>query len=205
MWHGLCRHDEAQQAYTAAGKAHMASSILEQLFESSVTLSNFSDASYFCYQLAMEALDVRLELLAPVWNSQKAKPHSCPGLQKVTNSVGTLTEADRDALEEFSRLYGIAEIYYAYSIVNAVTSMPFRDQSASVVFNAARFLFMRITTFTAPAGVSLSTVVFVLAQEAEVQEAWKLARFAYLRLQSLQVRPICDRCQTDGGCFRSES
>jgi intraflagellar transport protein 122 len=111
-------------------------------------------------------------------------------LQKVDNPASTLTPGNRQSLDRFSQLYSTAELYFAYTTIHNIITTPFRDESARVVFNTARFLFMRLGNTKAPPGVSLSNVVFVLAQEAERQEAWKLARFAYLKLQTLRVRTL---------------
>ena len=72
---------------------------------------------------------------------------------------------------------------------SCTTSSRFRsgDVPARVVFNATRFVLMRILAAPPLLGISLASVVFVLAREAESQGAWKLARFAYLKLQTLKV------------------
>lgn len=41
----------------------------------------------------------------------------------------------------------------------------------------------------APMGVSMVKLVHTLAKQAEAMEAFKLARFAYGKLQGLKVRP----------------
>jgi hypothetical protein len=61
-----CRYDEARQAYAAAGQPHRASAILMELADCSISLRSFSDAGYYMYQLAKEALTVRVEPVAGV-------------------------------------------------------------------------------------------------------------------------------------------
>lgn len=129
-------------------------------------------------------------------------------MQKVDNPASALTPGNRQSLDRFSQLYSASELYYAYNTIHNVITTPFRDESARVVFNTARFLFMRVGNAQAPPGVSLSNIVLVLAQEAERQEAWKLARFAYLKLQTLRVRSLqslqhvnCDLSQVAPGCL----
>jgi intraflagellar transport protein 122 len=109
-------------------------------------------------------------------------------LQNAGDVAGELTHAKQRALARFSELYSIAEVYYAYHLIHEVITKPFRDAAQRAVFNAARFLLTRLAATAAPPrGVSLSNVVFVLAQEAQALGAWKLARFSYLKLQSLKV------------------
>lgn len=48
---------------------------------------------------------------------------------------------------------------------------------------AARFLLMRVAKRDPPKGIALSKVLLALAGLARAQRAFKLARFAYSRLQ----------------------
>ena len=109
-------------------------------------------------------------------------------MQKVAAAAGAPSPADETSIERFLELYSHAEVYYAYEIVHNIITMPFRDVAARVVFNAARFLLTRMLAAPQMRGISLGSIVFVLAREAESQGAWKLARFAYLKLQTLKVR-----------------
>lgn len=52
------KFDEARQAYQQAGFPQLATKILEQLAHNSVMENRFSDASYYLYQLSIEALKV---------------------------------------------------------------------------------------------------------------------------------------------------
>lgn len=53
------RFDEARLAYTQGGYPRQATQILERLTHNAVTENRFSDAAFYYYQLAMEALKVR--------------------------------------------------------------------------------------------------------------------------------------------------
>ena len=55
------RFDEARMAYQQGGFPELATKILEQLTHNAVMENRFNDASYYFYQLAMEALKVRHE------------------------------------------------------------------------------------------------------------------------------------------------
>lgn len=109
-------------------------------------------------------------------------------MQKVLHDPAELEPAEQRALAAFSRHYSAAETYRAYHVVHRAVSQPFRTDPPRVVFLAALFLATRLAAARPPEGVSLASVLFVLAQEAERQQAWKVARTAYLKLQSLRVR-----------------
>lgn len=96
----------------------------------------------------------------------------------------------QQALDSYADHLHTAEIYHAYSVIHSITSKPFREVQASTVLHAACFLLARLHAAPAPEGVLLSGVAFALAQEAVAQQAWKAARFAYLKLQTLKVRRI---------------
>ena len=53
----------------------------------------------------------------------------------------------------------------------------------STLFNVSRFLLMRTLNREPPVGVSLANVVYILSKQAMVEGAFKLARFAYNKLQ----------------------
>ena len=109
-------------------------------------------------------------------------------VQTVTSSIDNLSERDIKALGQFKELFSRAEIYYAYDIVSESVGLPFRTHNIDVVFNAARFLFMRLVNMAPPLGISVCCIMYELAKVAEEKGAWKLARLAYQRLQSLRVR-----------------
>lgn len=83
-----------------------------------------------------------------------------------------------------------AEIYHAYSFIHEAVTSPFQTIPPSTIFNAARFLVMKIHHMSAPPrGVRLVNVFFVLATKAREMGAFKLARTAYQRLQTMRVPP----------------
>mmetsp|Transcript_5353 Transcript_5353/g.11710 ORF Transcript_5353/g.11710 Transcript_5353/m.11710 type:complete len:1236 (+) Transcript_5353:188-3895(+) len=190
--------DEARLAYLQGGFPDLAVKILEQLTYNAVLENRFSDASYYFYQLAMEAL-----------KEIKTPPHAM--------SLG-----DRQLLERFSDLYDKAEIYYAYELIHIAVSSPFKTTHPSTLFNVSRFLLMRILNRDAPTGVSVANIVYILARQSMEVGAFKLARFAYNKLQTLvlpsqwqaevdmqsiivrskpfsdaeDLQPVCYRCST---------
>jgi intraflagellar transport protein 122 len=108
-------------------------------------------------------------------------------MQKVQHSPEQFTSEEHEALARFSHLYSTAELYYAYQTIHQIVTLPFQTEPASIVFNAALFLATRLSNVQPPSGLLLGSVLFVLAQEAERRKAWKVARFAYLKLQNLRV------------------
>ena len=100
----------------------------------------------------------------------------------------------QEAFSRFAELYNTAEIYHAYAVIHNITSKPFREVYAGTILHSACFLLVRLHAAPAPQGVLVSSVAFALAQEAVAQHAWKAARFAYLKLQTLKVSSIMLHC-----------
>lgn len=92
-----------------------------------------------------------------------------------------------------------SEIYYAYGFIQASISTPFRTLHPATLFNVAKFLFTRLSRLTDslhPKGVKLANILQVLATSAENMGAFKLARTAYQKLQSLYL-PISWKRKVD--------
>lgn len=96
---------------------------------------------------------------------------------------------DRAALTRFSELYDIAEMYYAYSIIHTRKRQPFKTVSDATLFNATRFLLMRALGRDSLKGISVTDALLALAQGATDHGAFKLARFAYSKLQVSHPEP----------------
>ena len=77
----------------------------------------------------------------------------------------------------------LLQIYYAYSIIHSNMLSPFKSAHPATLFNCARFLLMRCLNRPAPLGVSMVSVIVTLARHAMDLGAYKLARFAYNKLQ----------------------
>jgi intraflagellar transport protein 122 len=80
-------------------------------------------------------------------------------------------------------------VYYAYDMIYRTTTSPFRTLPATTTFNAAVFLVMRLVSREPPPGVSLATVLYLLAKQCMHAGAHKLARFAYNKLQTMVLPP----------------
>lgn len=192
------KFDEARMAYQQGGFPHLATKILEQLTHNAVLEKRFNDAAYYFYQLAMETL------------------------KEIQSPPASMTSQDRALLERFSELYDKAEIYYAYDLIHGAVASPFKSTHISTLFNVSRFLLMRLLNREPPPEVSITNIVYILAKYAMELKAFKLARFAYNKLQTLllpaqwqdevdmhsiivrskpfsdaeELQPICYRCST---------
>jgi intraflagellar transport protein 122 len=165
------RFEEARLAYKAAGRPEESVHVLEELALNAVEEARFADAGFYFYHLAMESL------------SQVARP------------AGSMSAADRRALDRYSELYHRAELYYAYDLVHRSVEDPFSRADPHTLFNASRYLLMRMLQRTdlqkkeAPLGISLAKIVRTLARLSEELGAHKLARQAYQRLGALRLPP----------------
>lgn len=108
-------------------------------------------------------------------------------MQSVSHAPPQTSETDRKLLASFQELYGRAELYYAYDIVHRNAEAPFQVEDSDTVYNALRFLLARLSKAEAPVGISMTCILYELARSAEDKHAWRLARFAYQRLQTLRV------------------
>lgn len=159
--------DDALEAFRDAGRPDHSIKLLEQLTHNAVIEHRFNDASYYHYVLS----DENIKLL----------------------------EIDREAigftLTESSILYKMrqharrSDLYYAYHFVHAYTTDPFTSYLPETLFNAARFIINVVGTEEAPYGISKAHTLFTLGQQAIALEAFKLARFAFEKLQKLVVSP----------------
>lgn len=159
------RFDDARVAFREGGRPDLATKMLEQLCHNAVLEQRFGDAGYYFYQLSIEAL------------------------KEITTPAHMMTAVDRRILDRFADLYDKAEIYYAYDYIHRSVNSPFRTIHPTTLFNVARFLLMRTLNREPPLGVSMANIVYVLAKQAVDMGAFKLARFAYTKLQTLVLPP----------------
>ncbi|MEW5316653.1 MAG: hypothetical protein WDW38_008010 [Sanguina aurantia] len=203
---GSDKFDEARVAYQEGGFPELATKILEQLTHNAALENRFSDAAFYYYQLAVEAL------------------------KDIKSPPNAMSTADRKLLDRFSELYDRAEIYYGYDIIHKGIVSPFPTTQPYTLFNVARFLLMRTLNREPLLGVSLVNVVYTLAKESMSMGAFKLARFAYNKLQTLvlpaewqaevdlqsilvrskpfsdkeELLPVCWRCSTSNPLLNTQ-
>jgi len=173
--------DEARLAYKNAGRPDQATYMLEQLTHNAVVENRFNDASYYFWILAKECFE------------------------EVTNPPHALTDQDQRMLERYHDMYSRAQIYYAYYFVYRCMDEPFRTVFPSTLLNIGRFLLCKLSdNAELPYGVSLAYVLHTLAKHGEQLGAYKLARYAYNKLQSLKI-PAGWQDQIDLACVITRS
>ncbi|GMH36992.1 hypothetical protein BSKO_04865 [Bryopsis sp. KO-2023] len=161
------RFDEARIAFRTAGMPERSVSLLHDLAEAAVSQQRFSDASFYYYQLACESLQGDEENSPP--DSSRENP------QQRNRYLSFMADA---------------EIYFAYSVMHDAVTSPFQTIDPVSLFNAARFLAMQTSSrSTPPKGVRMVNIYQVLATSAKDMGAYKLARMAYHRLQTLRIPP----------------
>mmetsp|Transcript_3049 Transcript_3049/g.4655 ORF Transcript_3049/g.4655 Transcript_3049/m.4655 type:complete len:1198 (+) Transcript_3049:84-3677(+) len=156
------RFDEAQDAFKNAGHPDKARNMLQHLTHNAVVENRFNDASYYFWLLAMEHLKM------------------------ISTLPEDFTEEDKKNLSLFYEYANKAEIYYAYHFIYRYTDEPFTALLPDSLFNMARFLLSRINK-SAPMGVSKVYTLFALAKQGKQLGSYKVAHFAFERLQQLRI------------------
>lgn len=101
-----------------------------------------------------------------------------------------MTPEDSAAVKRHKQLYEQAELYYAYDLIHRSAHAPFRTIDPLTLFNVSRVLLMRTLNTPVPLGISVANIVYVLAKQAVAIGAFKLARFAYNKLQVRSPRRL---------------
>eukprot|EP00794_Sanderia_malayensis_P006236 gene6236-6953_t len=168
------RFDEAQAAFHKAGRRREAVKVLEQLTLNAVVENRFNDAGYYFWQLSMQCLDIA-------------------GKKDQGN-----IEVEDDILDKFFEFQVKAEIYYVYHSIQRYMDEPFTSQLPEALFNMARFLLHMLIRDT-PHGVSkvypfcskflhlIRNALYALAKQSKNLGAFKLARYAFDKLQALKI------------------
>jgi len=190
------RFDEARLAYKEAGRPDQSTYMLEQLCHNAVVESRFKDAAFYFWTIAKECMEQMTQR-----NTDGTDVEGDFGL------VETSAE-DRALLDRFRHLHGRAQMYYAYSFVHMAIDEPFHSMFPSTLLNIGRFLLCKFSDPSQraemPLGISLAYVLHTLAKHGEHLEAYKTARFAYNKLQSLKM-PLEWQDQIDLACVITRS
>ncbi|CAM9423686.1 unnamed protein product [Chrysoparadoxa australica] len=113
----------------------------------------------------------------------------------------------------------LADIYYAFHFVHGFNTDPFTGMQPEMLLQVSRFLLNTLGNGEAPLAVSRSHTLFTLAKQAKVLGGYKLARFAYDRLQqqrlpgnwqdqvdldmlTIQAKPVRDAPELLPVCYR---
>ena len=135
--------------------------MLEQLTHNAVLERRFQDAGH-CYWLMSR------EIVSELPNDPRA----------------LLSDEDEAKLDRFEEFKDRAEMYYAYDFIYRAMDEPFRSSLPSTLLNIGQFLLSKFATRDEmPLGISLAYVLNTLAKHGDALGAYKLARFAYNKLQ----------------------
>uniref|UniRef100_A0A8C6JR45 Intraflagellar transport protein 122 homolog n=1 Tax=Melopsittacus undulatus TaxID=13146 RepID=A0A8C6JR45_MELUD len=91
-----------------------------------------------------------------------------------------------EMLQKFHHFQHLAEVYHAYHAIHSYTEEPFSFHLPETLFNISRFLLHSLTKET-PLGISKVNTLFALAKQSKALGAYKLARYAYDKLQGLHI------------------
>ena len=160
------RFDSALDAYRKAGRPDQSQKMMEDLTNNAITEGRFKDAAYYFFLLGTETLK-GMKLTADL---KRNKKH----------------------LKRYEEFMKKADWYFGYSSIHTFCNDPFTSLQPEMLFQVSRFLINSIGQADAPYGISRVNILYTLAKQAKVLGAYKLARFAYDRLQQLKVPDTWD-------------
>jgi intraflagellar transport protein 122 len=171
------RFVEAQAAYKRAGRPDQALRTLEELTHNAIVENRFKDGSFYYRKLAEEHLAM-------------AYPSAPAAEGKNGDNLGRddagLAQASSEHLRMHHKYRDLADVYYGYGLIHQASAEPFTSHQPLVLFNVARFL-LNVIGLETPFKISRVHIMFSLAKQAKTLEAFKLARFAYDKLQQLTI------------------
>jgi intraflagellar transport protein 122 len=159
------RFDEAQEALTRAGREDEALHLLEELAENAIHETRFEDAGHYYWLLAKSCLNhAKRDHLDPSGSSVEVEKH----------------------VSKFRHFLSLSESYHVYSTVHQFIDQPFTNTLPDVFLNCANYLLHKLSD-PYPRGISKFAVLFTLANHARQTGAFRLARHALEKMQSLRV------------------
>uniref|UniRef100_A0A7S3GCF1 Intraflagellar transport protein 122 homolog n=1 Tax=Palpitomonas bilix TaxID=652834 RepID=A0A7S3GCF1_9EUKA len=158
------RFDEAQNAFDRAGHPEESLRMLEQLSANAVIENRFGDAAYYYFLLSEECAKM------------------------IKNDLSEGHAEDIRYFQQMRRARDRSELYYAYNMVYKYTEEPFTSLLPESLFNICRFILVKIDKEReVPYGISKVYVLFALAKQAKNLGAFKMARWAYEKLNLLKI------------------
>ncbi|KAI8823543.1 WD40-repeat-containing domain protein [Fimicolochytrium jonesii] len=158
---------EAQENFRKAGKVEEALKVLGELTENAVVEHRFDDAAYYYWTMSSEQLDII--------------PRTTP--------LDELSYTEKSALKAFRKFYASAEVYYAYYYISRYIDEPFTSHLPETLFNMARFILHYLNHNETPKGVSKVYTLYALARLSQALGAFKVARYAFDKLQTMVIPP----------------
>lgn len=160
------RFEEAQEAFKQAQRPDVALKLLERMTRNYIIQRRFTVAARYYWKLSIEHLRLVQDFLNP---TPQCSQHYF--LYEVLKQK--------------------AEAYYAYDFVRRYVEEPFHVTASNFdecVFNASRMLFNLLGSSSLE-GVKPLYIYYSLGKIGRKLQAYKTARFAYEKLQSLSVPP----------------
>jgi len=161
------KFDEALKTYQRAGRPDLSLQVLQNLTHSAVVEGRFEDAAGYYFVLADKTLEIA----------------NNPGVVKLS---GKEEAAIREAANG-GELYWLADLYYAFSFIRDSNEKPFTSMLPEALFQVARFILNSLGKKDVPYALSRVYTLFTLAKQGKALGAFKLARYAFDRLQHLKV------------------
>lgn len=160
------RFNEAHIAMCTAGKEQEALQLLEELANNAINERRYNDASYYYWLLAKSCQEATQRIPT---DSEDSKRH------------------DADELtQKFHCSLDLADLYYVFHGIHCFIEQPFTSFMPEALLNMARYLILR-TLKNTPRGISRASILFTLSKQSRNLGAYKLARYAYDKLQGLRV------------------
>ncbi|BHF57130.1 hypothetical protein SprV_0100007100 [Sparganum proliferum] len=153
--------EEAQAAFARAGLPEESIRFLEELASCAVFESRFDDASWYFWKLSRQCAET----------AQKTKD----------------MQEKRSLLRKYFDFSKRADIYFVYNHINKYMNDPFASHMPEAYFNMARYLLQRLGKEDLE-GVSKVNILFTLAKHSRTLGAFKVARGAIDRLQTLHIK-----------------
>eukprot|EP01002_Notosolenus_urceolatus_P013184 NODE_43_length_3237_cov_15.831556_g34_i0.p1 GENE.NODE_43_length_3237_cov_15.831556_g34_i0~~NODE_43_length_3237_cov_15.831556_g34_i0.p1 ORF type:complete len:1042 (+),score=386.07 NODE_43_length_3237_cov_15.831556_g34_i0:156-3128(+) len=184
------KFDDAQEAFKVAKRPNDALRMLEQLAMNGITERRFQDGAFYLWKLAIENLRVVKEEEEAV--QKKRAEREAAGEKAPENELGGLGLSDESLQRcaKFQEYYRRAEWYYAYHFIHRYTEVPFTSMDPLYLFHVSRFLLMQFAGnkhLEVPVGIRRLNILLALAKLGKQLETFKLAAFAYDKLQSFVV------------------
>lgn len=139
-----------------------------------VTAGKPAEATELLLNLANSAIAEKRFLDAAYYHWLQAK-------QAIQFAAGS-----ENVVREFERSQKLANLYYAYDALHRYLQEPFTTHPPLTLFNISRYVANLVEKEAAPKGVSLFTVLYTLAKQAEALGANKLNFQIHNKLRNLK-------------------
>lgn len=160
------RFVEAQSAFVKAGCPNEALRIARQLAFNAVVENRFNDAANSFWMLCLAHMRAVVD------------PKVANYEQRNQNQVN---------IQQAFDYYFRAEVYYAYHFIYQYTDEPFTSLLPDYLFNISRYLLTCLPPGGAPHKISRVYSLFTLAKQGKALGAYKVARSAFEKLQTLKI------------------